>query len=88
MNLQNHIVESKSLTIPKIFNLFFKKSLFIYNNMNKNINEILFTPKFCLDIFKVIYNNNEYLFVGRINKEESIAINKIKNRERSTCATR
>ena len=84
MNLLNHIVESKLPTIPKIFNLFFKKSLFIYNNMNKNINEILFTPKFCLDIFKVIYNNNEFLFVGRINKEESIAINKIKNKETIT----
>jgi hypothetical protein len=43
-----------------------------------NINEILFTPKFCLDIFKVIYNKKEYLFLGRLTKEELIIINKIK----------
>ena len=51
------------------------------NNEIRNINEILFSPQFCLDIFKVIYNNNEYLFVGRLSKEETIAINKLKEKK-------
>ena len=46
-----------------------------------NINEQLFNPPFCLDIFKVIYNKNEYLFVGRLSKEELVAINKIKEKK-------
>ena len=49
-----------------------------------NINEQLFSPPFCLDIFKVIYNKNEYLFVGRLTKEELIAINKIKENKNIT----
>jgi hypothetical protein len=49
-----------------------------------NINELLFSPPFCLDIFKVIYNKNEYLFVGRLSKEELIAINKIKENKNIT----
>ena len=43
-----------------------------------DINEILFSPQFCLDLFKVIYNKKEYLFIGRVTKEELEIINKIK----------
>jgi len=53
-----------------------------------NINEQLFSPPFCLDIFKVIYNKNEYLFVGRLSKEELVAINKIKEKKNITLEER
>ena len=46
-----------------------------------NINEILFTPKFCLDIFKVIYKKKDYLFLGRLTKEELLIVNKIKDKK-------